>query len=80
MRNIVEKTYRITFHLQYKNQPNDSKNKVIYKLHETFPGQWSIRPVRLAIAKTYNKNKNKNLKVCSTTNIRDFERQRATQL
>ena len=36
MRNIVEQTYKRTFHLQYKNQSNVSKNQVIYKLHEAF--------------------------------------------
>ena len=36
MRNIVERTYKRNFHLQYKNQSNDSKNQVIYKLQEMF--------------------------------------------
>jgi hypothetical protein len=31
-RDIVERTYRLTFHLQYKNQSNDSKNQVICTL------------------------------------------------
>jgi hypothetical protein len=53
----VERMYRCTFHLQYKNQPNDSKNQVIYKLQEAFLEQWSMRPVRLAIEKTYNNKK-----------------------
>jgi hypothetical protein len=61
MRDIVEQTYRHTFHLQYINQSNDSKNQVISKLHEAFPEQWSMRPVRLAIEKTYN-NKKKSFK------------------
>ena len=51
MRDIVEQTYRRSFHLQYINQFNDSKNWV------TFPKQWSMRPVRFAIAKTYNNKK-----------------------
>jgi hypothetical protein len=58
LRDIVERTYRHTFHLQYKNQSNDSKNQVIHKLHEAFPEKWSMRPVRLAIEKTYNNKKN----------------------
>jgi hypothetical protein len=48
MRDIVERTYRRTFHLQYKNQSNDSKNQVISKLQEVFP---------VAIEKTYNNKK-----------------------
>jgi hypothetical protein len=36
LRDIVERTYRHTFHLQYKNQSNDSKNQVIHKLQEEF--------------------------------------------
>jgi hypothetical protein len=62
MRNIVELTYTRTFHLQYKNQSNDSKNQVISKLQEAFPEQWSMRPLRLAIEKTYNNNNNNNNK------------------
>jgi hypothetical protein len=53
----VERTYRHTFHLQHKNQPNESKNQVIYKLHEVFSKQWSMRPMRLATTKTYNNKK-----------------------
>jgi L-serine deaminase len=36
MKDIMEQTYRRNFHLQYKNQSNDSKNQVISKLHEAF--------------------------------------------
>jgi hypothetical protein len=57
LRDIVERTYRCTFHLQYKNQSSDSKNQVIHKLQEVFPEPWSMRPVRLAIEKTYNNKK-----------------------
>ena len=57
LRDIVEIAYRCTFHLQYKNQSNDSKNQVIHKLEEVFPLQWLMRPVRLAIEKTYNNKK-----------------------
>ena len=32
MMGIVERTYRHTFHLQYKNQSTDSKKTVIHKL------------------------------------------------
>ena len=32
MRDTVERTYRHTFHLQYKNQSSDSKNQIIQKL------------------------------------------------
>ena len=32
LRDIVEKMYRRTFYLQYKNQFNDSKTQVISKL------------------------------------------------
>ena len=39
--NIVERTYRCTFHLQYKNQSSDSKNQVIHKLHVALLEQWS---------------------------------------
>ena len=62
LRNIVERTYRHTLHLQYKNQSTDSKNQVIHKLHEVFPNQWSMRYARLAITKTYN-NKKKSFKI-----------------
>ena len=31
----------------------DYKNQIISKLHEAFPKQWTMRPVRLAMAKTY---------------------------
>ena len=54
MRYIVERTYRCTFHLYYKNQSSDSNNQVIQKLQETFLEQWSIRSVRLATVKNYN--------------------------
>ena len=54
MRDIVERTYRCTFHLYYKNQSSDSNNQVIQKLQETFLEQWSIRSVRLATVKNYN--------------------------
>ena len=57
MRDIVERMYNHTFHLQYKNQSNDSKNQIICKLQEAFPGQLSMRFVRLAIEKTYNNKK-----------------------
>jgi hypothetical protein len=36
MRDIVERMYRHYFHLQYKNQSNESKNKVIFKLQQVF--------------------------------------------
>ena len=36
MINIVDRTYRHAFHLQYKNQSNDSKNQIIQKLWQTF--------------------------------------------
>ena len=32
LRDIRERMYRHTFHLQYKNQSNDSKNRVIRKI------------------------------------------------
>ena len=57
MRDIVEQTYRCTFHLQYRNQYNHPKNQVISKLQEAFTEQWSMRPVRLAIEKKYNNKK-----------------------
>ena len=62
IRDIVERTYIRTFHLQYKNQSSDSKNQIISKLHEAFLEKWSMRHVRLAIAKTYN-NKKKSFKI-----------------
>ena len=57
MRDIVERTYRRTFHLQYKNLSNDSKNQVIKKLQQVFSEQWSMQFVRLAIEKIYNNKK-----------------------
>ena len=62
MRDIVERTCRHTFHSKYRNQSNDLKNQIICKLQEAFPEQWSMRHVRLAIAKTYN-NKKVSLKM-----------------
>jgi len=53
----MERTYRRNFHLQYKNQSSDSKNQVIRTLQEVFFQPWSMRPMRLAIAKTYNNKK-----------------------
>ena len=57
MGDIMERTYIRTFHLQYKNQSNDSKDHVICRIQVVFPKQWSMRHVRLAIEKTYNNNK-----------------------
>jgi hypothetical protein len=57
MRDIVERTYRRNFHLQYRYKSNDSKNQVISKLQEAFMKQRSMRPVILAIEKTHNKKK-----------------------
>jgi hypothetical protein len=59
LRDIMEIMYRHTFHLQYKNQSKDSRNKVIHKPHELFMEQWSMRPTRLTIEKTYNNKKKK---------------------
>ena len=42
IRDIMERTHRYTFHLQYKNQSSDSKNQVIQKLEEVFSNQWSM--------------------------------------
>ena len=57
LRDLVEQMYKFSFHLQYKNPSNDSKNQIISKLQEEFPENWSTRHVRLLIAKTYNKKK-----------------------
>ena len=53
--------YRRYFHLQYKKQSNDSKNQILSKLHEEFPKNWSMRHVRLLIAKM-NNNKKEGMK------------------
>ena len=53
----MEQMYRFSFHLQYKNQSNDSKNKILSKLQEEFPENWSISHVGLLIEKTYNNKK-----------------------
>jgi len=45
------------FPLTIKNQSNDSKNYVIHKLQKAFPEEWSMRPMRIAIEKTYNNKK-----------------------
>jgi hypothetical protein len=37
LRDIVERTYRRNFHLQYKNQSNDSRNYLMRTLQEAFP-------------------------------------------
>jgi hypothetical protein len=57
LKDIVERTYKCNFHLQYKNRSSDSKNHVICTLQEAFLEPWSMRPVRLAIEKTYNNKK-----------------------
>ena len=62
-RNIVERIYRRSFHLQYKKQSNDSKNHVISKLQEVFKELWALRPVRHVMEKTYS-NKNELFKNC----------------
>ena len=49
--------YRCYFHLEYKNESNDFKNQILSKLQEEFPENWSMRYVRLLVAKTYNKKK-----------------------
>jgi hypothetical protein len=51
LRDLVERTYRHTFNLQYTNQSTDSKNEVIHKLQEAFWEQLSMRSMRLAIKK-----------------------------
>ena len=51
MRDIVERTYRCYFHVQYKNQSNGSKNQVIFKLQQEFLEQCSMRPMGLVITK-----------------------------
>jgi hypothetical protein len=53
LRDIVERTCRRHFHLQYKNQSSDSKNQVIHIPQIAFLEPWSMRLVRLAIAKIY---------------------------
>ena len=40
LRNIVERAYRRTFHLQDKNKSSDSKNQVRQKIQETFLEKW----------------------------------------
>jgi hypothetical protein len=57
LRDIVERTYRNHFHLQYKNKSNDSKNQVMHILQEAFSEPWSMRPVRLQVENTKNKKK-----------------------
>ena len=55
LRDLVERMYRHSFHLQYKNKSNDSKNQVLSKLQEEFLENWSMRHVILLIEKTYKK-------------------------
>ena len=55
LRDLMERMYRRSFHLQYKNQSNDSKNQNLFKLHDEFPENWSMRHVTLLIAKTHKK-------------------------
>ena len=57
LRDLVERMYRSSFHLKYKNQSNDSKNQILSKLQEEFPENWSMRHVILLIEKTYNNKK-----------------------
>ena len=61
LRDLVEQMYKHSFHLQYKNQFDDSKNQVLCKLKEELPKNWSMRPVKFLIEKTYN-NKKKSFK------------------
>ena len=58
VRVVVERTYKHTFHSEYRNQSNDSKNQIICKLQEALRDKWSMRPVRIGIEKTYNNKKN----------------------
>ena len=51
LRNIMKRRYRRTHHLQYRNQSIESKNRVIYKLHQAIPEQWSMQHARLAMEK-----------------------------
>ena len=37
LRDLVERMYRHSFHLQHKNQSNDSNNQILSKLQEEFP-------------------------------------------
>ena len=57
LRDLEEWMYRRSFHLQYKNQSNDSKNQILFKLQDEFPENWSMRQVKLLIAKMYNNKK-----------------------
>ena len=68
MRDVVERIYRCTFHLQYKNQSSDSKNQVIYKLLQAFPEKLSMIPMRLAIEKDYD-TENNHLKNIITKHV-----------
>ena len=57
LRDLLERMYRRSFHLQYKKQSNDSKNQILSKLQEEFPENWSMRHVKLLIAKMSNNKK-----------------------
>ena len=57
LRDLVEQIYKRSFHLQYKNQSNDSKNQILSKLQEEFPDNWSMRHVILLIEKMHNNKK-----------------------
>ena len=54
---MMERTYRCTYHLQYKNKSIESKNQVIYKLQESFLKQWLMQHVRLAMEKDQKKKR-----------------------
>ena len=49
LRDLVEQMYKRSFHLQ------DSRNKILFKLQDEFPENWSMRHVTLLIEKTYKK-------------------------
>ena len=59
LRDLVERMYRPSFHLQYKNQSNYSKNQILSKLQEEFPENWSMRHVKLLIEKKLQQQKKK---------------------
>ena len=55
LRDLVERMYRHSFHLQYKNQSSGSKNQILSKLQDEFLENWLMRHVRILIVKTYKK-------------------------
>ena len=63
LRDLVERMYKHSFHLQNRNHSNDSKNQILFKLQEEFPENCSMKHVRILIKKRIQQQKRRIEKV-----------------